>query len=82
MYIFPEMIDMGLQEGQEWPTEYHKIVAQNVLLCNETITTRDALTQGVQNILKIPEDKIKTITFEDLSKYGFGLITTVSLNET
>ena len=71
MYIFPEMIDMGLNEDQEWPNEIYKMVSQNILLCNPMITTRDALTNGVQKVLLIPDDKIREITFADLSDYGF-----------
>ena len=71
MYIFPEMIDMGLEEKQEWPNKAFREVAKNILLCNPRVTTRDALNQGVQKVLSIPEDEIKTVTFADLPKYGF-----------
>lgn len=71
MYIIPEMINMGLKEGQEWPNEAYKIVAQNILLGNPRVNTRDVLNDGVQKILSIPEDKIKTVTFSDLPEYGF-----------
>jgi len=71
MYVFPEMIDMGLDEGQEWPNEIYKMVAQSILLCNPMITSRDDLTNGVQKVLLIPDDKIREITFADLPDYGF-----------
>lgn len=72
MYMFPNMIDLGLKEDQEWPNEVYKVVAQRVLLCNPLVTTRDALTNGVQKILSIPDDKIETVSVNDLvSDYGF-----------
>jgi hypothetical protein len=71
MYMFPEMINMGLKEGQEWPNEVYKEVAKCVLLCNPRVTTRDVLNEGVQKILSIPEDKIKTVTYAELPDYGF-----------
>lgn len=73
MYMIPNMIDMGLKEGEEWPTQVHKEVAMSVLLCNPSINTKDKLTEGVSKILKIPNDVIKTVTINDLPKYGFCL---------
>jgi len=29
------------------------------------------LNEGVQKILSIPEDKIKTVTYDELPDYGF-----------
>ena len=73
MYLFSEMIDLGLKDGQDWPTNpAYRIVAQNVLLCNANINTRDKLTEGVQRILTIPESRIKMITFSELEEFGFG----------
>ena len=71
MYIFDEMIELGLPEGEEWPSKLHKKLAMNVLLCNPDITTRDSLIEGVKIILKIPEEEIPTLTYEKLVKYGF-----------
>lgn len=66
MYIMPEMIELGLEEGQKWPNETYKIVAQSVGLCNPHIATRGKLMDVVQAILKIPQDKIKIVTLADL----------------
>ena len=72
MYLISEMIDLGLKDGQNWPTNSaYRIVAQNVLLCNANIVTRSALIEGVQRILNIPENRIKTITFLELEEFGF-----------
>lgn len=79
MYIMEEMIDIGLPEGIEWPDEpAYRIVAQKLLLENSDVTTADQLQTGVKNILKIPIDKIKTITIEELCKYGFNITTNIT----
>lgn len=75
MYMLPEMIDMGLQEGQEWPSDAHKVVAQNVALCNSRVTTRDILTEVCQAIIAIPESDIKTVTWIQLvDKYNVPFV--------
>ena len=73
MYIYEDMVDMGLPNGVSWPTEAHRIVAQNILLNNSQIDDLDKLKQGVINVLNIPTTKIKTIKMEELSKYGFDI---------
>ena len=62
MYAFPEMIDMGLKEGQQWPSEIHRAVAQNLALYNPDVRTRDHLTDIVQKIITVPMDRIKMLT--------------------
>ena len=62
MYIMPDMIDRGLRAGQEWPTFAHKVVAQNIALCNSRVTNRDSLTEVVQAVLAIPKNKIRRVT--------------------
>lgn len=59
MYIFPEMIDIGLGKSEKRTSKAHKVVAQTVLLCNPRLTTCDALIHNVRLINKIPKDKIK-----------------------
>lgn len=74
MYMIENMIEMGLEEGQEFPNNAYRVVACNLALFNKNVTTRDALTTIVQEVLLIPEDKIRTITFYELSdniKYYF-----------
>lgn len=73
MYMLPEMINMGLKSNglfgrvrQKFPTEDHRIVAENLALCNDLVFTRDALTEIVQEVIKIPVDKIKTIKLQEL----------------
>jgi hypothetical protein len=66
MYIFPDMIDMGLKDGQKWPSEEHKTVAQALLLCNSQVFERDILTEGVQWVMRFSEEKLKTLTMQDV----------------
>jgi S-adenosylmethionine/arginine decarboxylase-like enzyme len=74
MYMIDDMIDMGLEDGQKWPTKAHRAVAQNLALCNPMITTRDALTEIVQKVCSIPKTEIKKVKFTDLPKYGIALV--------
>ncbi len=73
MYIFPEMIDMGLKDDQSWPSDQHKGLAQTLYLCNPNITTRDHLTHNVQSIIDsgVTEDQLATFhgTVADLHKF-------------
>jgi hypothetical protein len=74
MYGLPDMIDMGLLEGQTWPTDEHRQVAQNLLIGRPGINNRDQLIEGVSVILKVPEDKITVVTLEELVEiYGFNV---------
>lgn len=68
MYIYEGMIDMGLLESQKWPSKAHRVVASNIALCNSRVTTRDSLTEIVQRVIAIPNDKIKKVTVTDLAK--------------
>jgi RNAse (barnase) inhibitor barstar len=72
MYIFEEMIDMGLKEGQVFPTELHRRVAQILALNNPNVKDRDTLIDVVQNILIVPIDRIQNITlFELENEFNF-----------
>lgn len=73
MYLLPDMIDLGLEVGEVFPTEAHRIVAQNLFIGNSDINTRDELADGVSRVLKIPNDRIETITPQELTEFGFGL---------
>jgi len=71
MYLVENMIELGLLEGQKFPTKAHKKVAQAIALCNPNVRNRDTLTDIVQAVLKVPTAKIKTIPYEKLvDKYG------------
>lgn len=73
MYIFPTMIDLGLKKGEKWASKAHKLVAQNVLLCNPRITTCDCLMMNVGIINGIPKEDIKKVTVIDLVNLGVML---------
>jgi len=73
MYLIPDMIDMGLREDVEWPTESHRTVAINSLIANPNVISRDQLQLGVDHILNIPNNKIETIKTLELSEYGFNI---------
>jgi len=68
MYILPDMIEIGLEDGKKFPTEDHKTVAQNIGLCNPEVTNAEKLTYIVNCILNVPNDRIKTVTLEELEK--------------
>jgi hypothetical protein len=73
MYVFEEMIDLGLEEGKQWTSPLHKTVAQNLLLNNPRITTRDTLTECVNKINSIPKSEIRSFSFYDAFKLGIPL---------
>ncbi len=66
MYAFPEMINIGLKEGQEFPSEDHKTVAQNIGLCNSNVHDATTLTEIVQSVIRVPADRIRTVTILEL----------------
>ncbi len=66
MYIYPGMINLGLKKNQSFPSEDHKKVAQNISLENPRVNTRDKLTQIVQEVILVPQNKIRHITMRDL----------------
>ena len=78
MYIFPEMIDLGLKQNQSWPTKAHKTVAITLAICNPNVYNKDTLMDVVASVLKVPEDRIKEVTYEELrTKYDLPAIATV-----
>lgn len=74
MYMFEEMIDMGLKLRQKWPTPAHRVVAVNIAICNPLIFTRTAFNDVVQKVCKIPKSKIKTVTLAEMPKYGLEIL--------
>lgn len=74
MYMLDDMIDMGLKEGQKWPSKAHREVAAALAICNSAITTRDDLTNVVQKVCAIPKARIKKVTRADLPEYGLHFV--------
>jgi len=66
MYMIESMINMGLEEGQEWPSDAHKRVALNIGLYNLLVKDIDTLTNICQSVISVPQDRIELVTFEDL----------------
>jgi len=66
MYGFPEMIDMGLNEGEKFPSKAHRAVAQIIAIGNANVHTRDMLTEVVSAINRVPKKLIKKVTYDDL----------------
>lgn len=79
MYLFDDMVDMGLPDGVRWPSEMHRMAAQNLLIANPSIENMDDLKKGVLNIINIPGKTLETLTIEDLSRYGFKVGTVISV---
>ena len=73
MYMFPEMIDMGLQENQDWPSSSHRIVAQKLLLCNPRVFTRQALMDYCSIINKLTKEEVEKLTIEEAVKFGIPI---------
>lgn len=48
MYIFPDMIEMGLKEGEQFKSEDHRFVAVSIGLCNADVN-------GAYNIIRKSE---------------------------
>lgn len=79
MYILDDMVDMGLPDGIWWPSEMHRLAAQNILIANPSITNMNDLKQGVLNIINIPQKTLETLTIQDLTKYGFKVGTVIGV---
>jgi hypothetical protein len=71
MYLIDSMIDLGLKDGQKWPSTAHRKVAQAVAIANSRVTTRDSLTVICQAVIAIPKAAIKSVSFAELTDvYG------------
>jgi len=66
MYALSEMINLGLKEGQDWPSPEYKMVASVIGLRNRNVTNRDCLIDIVQSVLKVSQERIKSITPDQL----------------
>lgn len=66
MYFFPSMLEMGLLENQEFPSEIYRLVAQEIAIQNSEVKDRDTLIDIVQSVLSVPGDRILSVTPEEL----------------
>ena len=69
MYLLEEQIDMTEVEFQ---TEKHQQLACIIGICNPRVTTLDQLTDIAKAVNKVPEERIKDVTYGELSE-EFGL---------
>lgn len=67
IYNNSELIQKGLKEGQKFPSEFHEVLASILAYKNE-----DIVTEIVQAILKVPNERIENITYGELIK-EFGM---------
>lgn len=76
MYVFPSMLIQDAEEAgikvPEDPDKYNKEdyphfhALCNVCLCNPDITNRDQIIYNTKIISKIPNNKIRTITYGEM----------------
>ena len=67
MYLLENMLDKALEKcDQKWKSEDHKVVAVNICIGNSRINTMDQLMECVSIINKIPKNKIKVVTVNEL----------------
>lgn len=68
MYVFEGFVETARKNvGKEWPSDAHRVVAENICLNNPKITTMDGLMEMVDRVIKIPAEKIRTITHAELT---------------
>ncbi len=71
MYLFEDMVDMALPKDIKWPTKYHRKVAINLLIANPSVTTLNAIQNGVLNVLSISKGQIESINLDELRNFDF-----------
>ena len=74
MYIASNFIDLGLDEGEEWTTPFHKEIASLCLLCNPRVFTRERLMKNVKIINSLDKPFLMTATVSDLLEKGCDFI--------
>lgn len=69
MYIMKSFLN-GSFLGIKWNSRIHKTVAENCLLCNPSIVSKDRLVECATIINGIPKEKIQKVTLGDLVELG------------
>lgn len=67
MYMIDDMVDLSLGDAEDWTSPAHRVVAQNVCLCNPLIKNRSTLMETGRAINAIPKAAIKKATLVDLA---------------
>ena len=68
VYLVKGMVEIGLKEGENFPTGSHRVVAENLVIGNPAVDDAEKLTKVVQYVLTIPTDQIRQIRLEDMPK--------------
>ena len=66
MYLVEDLVDLGLDENQHWPSDGHRKVAKTLCICNPNVRTREMLTKVIQAVISVPQEQIYTITYKKL----------------
>lgn len=74
-YLLEELIDkLGFEDGDtQWTSDDHRKIAMVVLLGNRHVRSRDSLMECVKIINAIPQDQIRSITFEGMEALGIPI---------
>lgn len=62
MFAFKEMIEMGLEEGQEWASDHHKEICICLCICNPNVRTRTHMMEICSFINGKTEEELQNIT--------------------
>ncbi len=68
MYIFPDMIDLGINTA--WSSSLHRDVAIIACIGNPQVNTMDKLSYNIQIINNISSADIPLVTIEELLHLG------------
>ena len=74
MYLFEEMIDSGLSEGEEWTSPDHRQVAVYACINNARVDCMDTLCGNVSIINDATQEEIRTITDGEHSCIGHLIV--------
>lgn len=66
MYMLPDMIEMGLEDGKDFTTGAHKEVCITCVIGRPGIDNLDQMIEMVKAINAVPVDRIQTVTIKDL----------------
>jgi len=74
MYIAEKFIDMGLEDGQKWPSPFHRKVAVICLIQNPRVFTREKLMENVSIINSLEVGYLQCASVDDLLDKGCNFI--------
>ena len=74
MYIIEDFVDMGLEEGQEWTTPFHREVAVLCLIQNPRVFTKKKLMDNVKVINSLDNGYLQSASIDDLLDKGCNFV--------